>query len=46
MKIIRAIILPEAADGITERLEKSGFVPLTKIDVDEAYMIYTGFPNR
>ena len=45
MKMIRAITLPEAADGITEGFEKAGFVPLTQIDVDDAYTIRTGFPN-
>ncbi len=42
MKMIRAIIRPEAADGITERLEKAGCFSLTKIDVDDAYTIRAG----
>jgi hypothetical protein len=45
MKMIRAVTLLEAADGITEGLEKAGFVPLIKLDVDDAYTISTGFPN-
>jgi len=33
MKMIRAIVRPEAADGVTEGLEEAGFISLTKINV-------------
>ena len=33
MKMIRAIVRPEAADGVVEGLETAGFVSLTKINV-------------
>ncbi len=33
MKMIRAIVRPEAADGVTEVLEEAGFISLTKINV-------------
>lgn len=33
MKMIKAIVRPEATDGVTEGLEKAGFFSLTKINV-------------
>lgn len=33
MKMIRAIVRPEAADGVTEGLAEAGFFSLTKINV-------------
>lgn len=33
MKMIKAIVRPEAADGVTEGLEEAGFISLTKINV-------------
>ncbi|MHB8065164.1 MAG: P-II family nitrogen regulator [Ruminiclostridium sp.] len=33
MKMIRAIVRPEAADAVTEGLEDAGFFSLTKINV-------------
>ena len=33
MKMIRAIVRPEAADEVTEGLEEAGFFSLTKINV-------------
>ena len=33
MKMIRAIVRPEAADGVTEKLADAGFISLTKISV-------------
>jgi len=33
MKMIRAIVRPEAADGVTEKLADAGFISLTKIAV-------------
>ena len=33
MKMIRAIVRPEAADGVTEGLAEAGFTSLTKIHV-------------
>jgi nitrogen regulatory protein PII 1 len=33
MKMIRAIIRPEASDGVTEGLAEAGFFSLTKINV-------------
>jgi nitrogen regulatory protein PII 1 len=33
MKMIKAIVRPEAADGVTEALEEAGFFSLTKMNV-------------
>jgi len=33
MKMIRAIVRPEAAEGVTEKLADAGFISLTKIPV-------------
>ncbi len=33
MKMIKAIVRPEAADGVTEKLADAGFISLTKIPV-------------
>ena len=33
MKMIRAIVRPEAADAVTEGLEEAGFFSLTKLNV-------------
>lgn len=33
MKMIKAIVRPEAAEGVTEKLADAGFISLTKISV-------------